>query len=52
MVKPSGISSFIDYDQHVDENTRFLYYSYGHEHEKLNTTNGKLDKIASSSIES
>ncbi|CAF4343230.1 unnamed protein product [Rotaria sp. Silwood2] len=49
MVKPQGISRLIEYNQSVNENTRFLYYSYRHREEKqkckcrqANTTNPAL----------
>jgi hypothetical protein len=47
MIKPSGISSFIDYNQPVDENTRFLYYSYTSREETLCVTAGIADQIVS-----
>jgi hypothetical protein len=45
MVKPSGISSLINYNQSINENTRFLYYSYRYREEKICVTAGKADKI-------
>ncbi|CAF1428491.1 unnamed protein product [Rotaria sordida] len=38
MIKPSGVSSLMDYNQPVNENTRFLYYSYRNKTEELKLT--------------
>jgi septin family protein len=46
-VKPSGISSFINYSQSVDDNTLFLYYSYRFREDTLHVTAGKADRIVS-----
>ncbi|CAF3887874.1 unnamed protein product, partial [Rotaria sordida] len=35
MIKPSGVSSLMDYNQPVNENIRFLYYSYRNKTEEL-----------------
>jgi len=45
IVEPLGISSFINYNRPINENTRFLYYSYKHREEMLNVIAGQADKI-------
>jgi hypothetical protein len=45
MIKPSGVSSLINYNQSINENTRFLYYSYRSKEEELSLIPGKLDRI-------
>jgi hypothetical protein len=47
IIEPSGISSFINYNQSINENTRFLYYSYRNRQEMLDVTAGQADKIVS-----
>ncbi|CAF3190279.1 unnamed protein product [Rotaria sp. Silwood2] len=47
MVKESGISSLIHYNQPINENTCFLYYSYTCRREKLSVTDVKANKIIS-----
>lgn len=46
IVKPSGISSFINYNQPVDDSTQFLYYSYKYREEKLNITDSVKNRIS------
>ena len=45
LVKTSGVSSFIHYNQPIHGNTRFLYYSYRSKEEKLNIAPEKIDRI-------
>ncbi|CAF1587331.1 unnamed protein product [Rotaria magnacalcarata] len=45
MVTTSGISRVIDYNQSIDDNTRFLYYCFKATKEKLNITARKADKL-------
>ena len=45
IIKLSGVSSFLNYDQPVDEKTRFLYCSYRSKEEKLLLTAGKANEI-------
>ncbi|CAF3896050.1 unnamed protein product [Rotaria sp. Silwood1] len=47
LVTPSGVSSFVNYNHSTNENTLFLYYSYGHTTQKLNVTAMKADKAIS-----
>ncbi|CAF4015747.1 unnamed protein product [Rotaria sp. Silwood1] len=47
LVTPSGVSSFVNYNHSINENTLFLYYSYGHTTQKLNVTAMKADKAIS-----
>ena len=46
MVMPSGICRVIEYNQPIDDHTRFLYYSYAPRKEKLNVMARKADRIA------
>ncbi|CAF1078440.1 unnamed protein product [Rotaria sordida] len=45
MVTPSGTSRLIEYNQPIDERTRFLYYAYRARKEKLNVKARKADRI-------
>ncbi|CAF3678779.1 unnamed protein product [Rotaria sp. Silwood1] len=45
MVTPKGICRLIEYNQPVDENTRFLYYSYRTRKEWLEVTAHQTNKI-------
>ena len=40
-----GISRFIEYDQRVNQNTRFLYYSYKSREEILNVKARKAHRV-------
>ncbi|CAF4012200.1 unnamed protein product, partial [Rotaria sordida] len=42
MVRPFGISSLINYNQPINDNTHFLYYSYTCRTDKLSVTAGKI----------
>ncbi|CAF2061745.1 unnamed protein product [Rotaria magnacalcarata] len=48
MVTPRGISRFIEYNYSVNENTRFLHYSYRARKEWLEVTAHKTDRIVAS----
>ncbi|CAF4825151.1 unnamed protein product, partial [Rotaria sp. Silwood2] len=45
MVTPNGISRLIEYNQPIDENTRFLYYSYRARKEWLDVTAHQTNRI-------
>ena len=45
MIKTSGVSSLMNYNQPIIENIRFLYYSYRSKEEELVFTPGKGDRI-------
>ena len=45
MVLPKGISRFIEYNQPVNMNTRFLYYSYRDRKEWLEVTAHQADRL-------
>ncbi|CAF5098207.1 unnamed protein product, partial [Rotaria sp. Silwood1] len=48
MIRPSGVSRLINYNQSTNQNTRFLYYSYRSRKEKLSITAGRADQIVAS----
>ena len=50
MVKPQGISSLVDYNQSINENTRLLYYCYRSKEEELPLTSDIAPKAVSSSV--
>ncbi|CAF4310266.1 unnamed protein product [Rotaria sp. Silwood2] len=45
MVIPSGVGRLIEYNQPINEKTRFLYYAYRARKEELNVKARKADKI-------
>lgn len=45
MIQPSGVSSFISYDEPINENTRFLYYSYTYRIERFELTSENMKEI-------
>ncbi|CAF3396792.1 unnamed protein product [Rotaria socialis] len=52
MVTPRGISRFIEYNYSVNENTRFLHYSYRARKEWLEVTAHKTDRIVAAPLTS
>ncbi|CAF1430308.1 unnamed protein product [Rotaria sordida] len=50
MVNLSGVSSLLNYNRPIDNNTRFLYYSYKSKIEELFVTAGKTDQFNRPSI--
>lgn len=48
IIQPSGVNLLINYEQEVNENTRFLYYSYTDKIEKLILNSQNEAKIPSS----
>ncbi len=47
LAKPSGIISLIHSEEYINENTRFLYYSFRCREDKLSLTDGKTNKTVS-----
>ncbi|CAF4020271.1 unnamed protein product [Rotaria sordida] len=45
MVNPSGVSSLVNHNRSIHDNSRFLYYSYRSKEEELNFTAGNVDQI-------
>jgi hypothetical protein len=52
LVTPTGISSLINYDKIINENTCFFYYLHKNREEILDVTAGEADRIILPSLES
>ncbi|CAF3436473.1 unnamed protein product [Rotaria sp. Silwood1] len=52
MVIPSGVGRLIEYNQPINDKTRFLYYAYNGRKEKLNVKARKADRVVGAPINS
>lgn len=52
VIQPCGVSSFLTYDQEINEYTRFLYYSYTSRVVESNSTSGAKGSVLSNTYQS